>query len=317
MFYRQHSGCGQCVAVSQLGALYAVKTIQIAAQYNPDTWEGYHCWGPYNPPDTGWQTQDRPIVFSFGEFTGGGPDNRASGQRSAAPWDSTICSMIHVSSPMAKIPLAWARMWPLRSEYETAFRHHTAAELVELVRRLEGAAYPYHTYETLFADAQAQVLQLLQQIPGPEVRSQPSKIPGFSTLRPVIQCGPPALGNATGAVLAALGYTAAQRQQLFDAGVVAGSHEITQTVTLAPPCSPDSPTAPALVQRRGGPLAGVRVLDISGLGVGPVTGLFLAELGADVVKVEPPHGDLIRSCRANTVPVCCTSAPISASAASS
>ena len=74
---------------------------------------------------------------------------------------------------------------------------------------------------------------------------------------------------------------------------MAGSHEITQAVTLAPPRSPPSPpAAPALVQRRGGPLAGVRVLDISGLGVGPVTGLFLAELGADVVKVEPPHGDL-------------------------
>jgi hypothetical protein len=112
LFYRQRSGCGQCVAVSQLGALYAVKTIQIAAQYNPDTWEGYHCWGPYNPPDTGWQTQDRPIVFSFGEFTGGGQTNRASGQPSAAPWGSTVCSLTHVSSPMAKIPRAWARMWP-------------------------------------------------------------------------------------------------------------------------------------------------------------------------------------------------------------
>jgi crotonobetainyl-CoA:carnitine CoA-transferase CaiB-like acyl-CoA transferase len=77
LFYRQRSGYGQCVAVSQLGALYAVKTIQIAAQYNPDTWEGYHCWGHYNPPDTGWQTQDRPIVFSFGEFTGGGPDKQS------------------------------------------------------------------------------------------------------------------------------------------------------------------------------------------------------------------------------------------------
>jgi crotonobetainyl-CoA:carnitine CoA-transferase CaiB-like acyl-CoA transferase len=28
------------------------------------------------------------------------------------------------------------------------------------------------------------------------------------------------------------------------------------------------------------------------MGVGPVTGLFLAELGADVIKAEPPHGDL-------------------------
>ena len=295
LFYRQRSGCGQCVAVSQLGALYAVKTIQIAAQYNPDTWEGYHCWGPYNPPDTGWQTQDRPIVFSFGEFTGGGPD-----KQSQWPAFCRALGLDHLLDdprfePDGKNSTGLgADVAPLRSEYEAAFRHHTAAELVELVRRLEGAAYPYHTYETLFADEQAQVLQLLQQIPGPEGTLTAVKNPwNFSTLRPVVQCGPPALGNATGAVLAALGYTAAQRQQLFDAGVVAGSHEITQAVTLAPPRAlPSPPAAAALVQRRGGPLAGVRVLDISGLGVGPVTGLFLAELGADVVKVEPPHGDL-------------------------
>src|SRR5215831_13936287 len=36
LLYRQRHGYGQCVAVSQLGALYALKTIQIAAQYNPD-----------------------------------------------------------------------------------------------------------------------------------------------------------------------------------------------------------------------------------------------------------------------------------------
>jgi len=64
-------------------------------------------------------------------------------------------------------------------------------------------------------------------------------------------------------------------------------------VRLTPAASPSPPpAAPAFVQRRGGSLAGVRVLDISGLGVGPVTGLFLAELGAEVIKVEPPHGDL-------------------------
>ncbi|PON13624.1 hypothetical protein C2W62_33380 [Candidatus Entotheonella serta] len=47
LWHRQHHGGepgrqpgGQCVAVSQLGALFAIKTIQITAQYNPDTWEG-------------------------------------------------------------------------------------------------------------------------------------------------------------------------------------------------------------------------------------------------------------------------------------
>lgn len=84
LWHRQHHGGepgrqpgGQCVAASQLGALFAIKTIQITAQYNPDTWEGYHCWGPYDAPDTGWQTKDRPLVFSFGEFTGGGPDKQS------------------------------------------------------------------------------------------------------------------------------------------------------------------------------------------------------------------------------------------------
>ena len=41
-------------------------------------------------------------------------------------------------------------------------------------------------------------------------------------------------------------------------------------------------------------LDGVRVLDLSAYLAGPVTPLILAELGADVVKVEPPAGDVHR-----------------------
>lgn len=41
------------------------------------------------------------------------------------------------------------------------------------------------------------------------------------------------------------------------------------------------------------PLAGLRVIEVSLLGPGAV-GLHLADLGADVIKVEPPQGDYIR-----------------------
>jgi len=43
-----------------------------------------------------------------------------------------------------------------------------------------------------------------------------------------------------------------------------------------------------------GPLAGIRVIEYARYVAGPLCGMLLAELGADVVKVEPPGGDAYR-----------------------
>ena len=44
-----------------------------------------------------------------------------------------------------------------------------------------------------------------------------------------------------------------------------------------------------------GPLAGIRVVEVGHMLAGPYCGLVLADLGAEIVKIEPPEGDIARN----------------------
>ena len=46
---------------------------------------------------------------------------------------------------------------------------------------------------------------------------------------------------------------------------------------------------------RSGPLSHIRVIEFGQVAAGPYCGMLLADMGADVIKVEPPAGDSMRT----------------------
>lgn len=214
LYSRANTGHGQKVEVSMLGTLLSTGSIWLGAHYNPDAWAGWMLSGPFDHPETGYQTKDEPIVFTL--MSGKGLEEaKKAWERFAKEvglgglledpyWQEQGSRLLGIGSDAQE----------MKPVLESAMQNFTAEELVALIDRVGGVGNQIYSYPPLLGEPHPQVAatEMIQEMKHPvagriKVTGLPwklSKTPGH------LKSPPPRLAEHTDKVLTRLGYTQTQ-----------------------------------------------------------------------------------------------------------
>ncbi len=207
LLWRRRHGVGQRVSTSALNALTSMKSIQLAAQSNPDQYSGPRVGGPHDPPERGWKTADRPIFLSFGGSVG------AAGRPG---WSQFVDEIGLGALKQDKRLDANGRnstghgslVHEMRPAYEAGFAHHKADALVAAIRKYGANVAMYMRANETMEHPQTKALEIEREVAGPsglaKVRAFPAR---FSRSSPTLRGGLPHLGEHTGQVAGEAGFS--------------------------------------------------------------------------------------------------------------
>lgn len=205
LFARRRNGQGQRVDLSLLNSLVAMKTVHLAAQSDPDAFEGPRVGGAYDPPERGWATADVPITFAFGGAVGA--EGRPGWtQFVEAVGLSRLLDDVRFDKNGRSTTGLGPKARELKGEYETEFKKWPAAEIVAQVRKFGGFASAYLSHDQLLHEPQVHALDTIVEAPQGDRTERVLGFPvKFSSSRPQLHGNAPRLGEHTQEIARELG----------------------------------------------------------------------------------------------------------------
>lgn len=222
LWRKRMAASGQAVGLSRVGTLLAMKSIHLAAQSNPDSFQGPRVGGANYPPDHGWRAADGYLTFSFGGSVGraGRPGWVAFVKEIGLDW--MLDDPRFSDDPTGRLTTGLGpRARGLKPEYEKEFVKHPAAEVVALVRKHGGAAAVYQDHGQVAEHEQTAALNLIREIPESDHAIRVTAFPArFSRTTTTLKAGVPRIGQHTREIAAELGFEAAAVERLIAAGAL-------------------------------------------------------------------------------------------------
>jgi crotonobetainyl-CoA:carnitine CoA-transferase CaiB-like acyl-CoA transferase len=199
LFWRLRSGEGQQVDVSMLGTMIAVNQWQLAAENDPDEWEGRQLLGYTEPPDSGFQLRDGAVLFSL----------RGDGEA----WDKFFIALNRMD--LAADPrFAVGNLLVINRDLEAALRDDLKQWSVDEFRRLiqdelGGTITVLQTLHTVMHSEQTAAIGAVQTMEHPVCGRMLTLSPPWKFSEPLAALRRPAplLGQHTNEILREHGYT--------------------------------------------------------------------------------------------------------------
>jgi crotonobetainyl-CoA:carnitine CoA-transferase CaiB-like acyl-CoA transferase len=223
LLWRRKTDKGQRISLSLLNSLISMKSIQVAAQSDPDQYSGPRVGGANDPPERGWKTADKPIFFSFGGSVG------AVGRPGWEKFVEEMGMQRLLDDPRflktgKNSTGHGSDVHKLLGEYEKDFVKFPSAKLVETIHRLKANAAAYVSADETMAHPQTQALNIVRKVPLDDkrdvtVRAFPAR---FSLSKTDIKGNAPAFAQHNEDIALEYGFTHIQLDQLRSQGGLAG-----------------------------------------------------------------------------------------------